>query len=74
MDPKERARVEAFMRTRLGASTLSIRPRPRKNDSAEVYIGDEFVGVLSKDEEDGELCYHFAMTILELDLEENEGS
>jgi hypothetical protein len=50
-----------------------VRTRPRKNDSAEVYLNDEFLGVLSKDDEDGELCYHFAMTILDLDLEEGAG-
>jgi hypothetical protein len=33
-------------------------------------VNDEFLGVLSKDEEDGELCYHFNMTILDIDLEE----
>jgi hypothetical protein len=66
---EERARVEAYMRRLLGAKTISVRPRPRKNDSAEVYVGDEFAGVLSRDEDDGELAYHFTMTILDIDLE-----
>lgn len=70
MDPEERARVETYLRTRFGAPKLEVRTRPRKNDSAEVYLNDEFLGVLSKDDEEGELCYHFAMTILDLDLEE----
>ncbi|MBI1251020.1 MAG: DUF3126 family protein [Alphaproteobacteria bacterium] len=71
MDPKERARIEAYLKGRLGAKSLQVRARPRKDDSAEVYVEDEFLGVLSRDEEDGELCYHFAMTILDIDLEEN---
>lgn len=71
MDPQERARVETYLRTRFGAPKLEVRTRPRKTDSAEVYLNDEFLGVLSKDDEDGELCYHFAMTILDLDLDEN---
>lgn len=70
MDPQERARVEAYMKTRFGAPKLSIRARPQKKDSAEVYIGEEFAGVLSRDDEDGELCWHFTMTILEGDLDE----
>ena len=70
MNPQERARVEKYLRTRFNAPALEVRTRPRKDDSAEIYLNGEFLGVLSRDDEDGELCYHFAMTILELDLEE----
>jgi hypothetical protein len=70
LDPKERTRVETYLRKTFNAPKLELRTRPKKDDSAEVYINDEFLGVLSKDEEDGELCYHFNMTILDLDLEE----
>jgi len=69
MNDKERAKVEAHLRARFGNAKIEVRSRPRKTDSAEVYIGDEFAGVLSRDDEDGDLCYHFAMTILEVDLE-----
>lgn len=70
MKSEERAKVEAYLRNRFSNKQIEVRVRPRKTDSAEVYIGEEFVGVLSKDEEEGELCYHFTMTILDLDLEE----
>lgn len=68
---EERAKVERYLRERFANKQIEIRVRPRKTDSAEVYIGEEFVGVLSKDEEEGELCYHFTMTILDLDLEDS---
>ena len=48
--------------------TLSVRPRPNKRDSAEVYIGDEFLGVIFRDDEDGEVSYDFNMAILDIDL------
>lgn len=70
MDPTERARVEAYLKSRLGAAKLVVKARPQKKDSAEVYIGDEFAGVISRDDEDGELCWHFTMTVLEGDLDE----
>ena len=54
---------------RFAAPTITVRKRPQKDDSAEVYIGDEFIGVISKDEEEGELSYHFSMAILDIDLE-----
>ena len=39
-----------------------------KTDSVEVVVGDEFIGVIFKDTEDGETTYHFEMAILEMDL------
>lgn len=71
MTKDERARVEAYLRRRFGAKTLEVRSRPQKDDSAEVYIGEEFTGVISKDEDEGELAYHFTMTILDFDLDED---
>jgi hypothetical protein len=44
-------------------------PRPKKDDSAEVYVGEEFIGVLFVDDEDDERCYNFQMAILAADLE-----
>ena len=40
-------------------------PRPKKDDSAEVYIGEEFIGVLFVDDEDDDRSYNFQMAILE---------
>ena len=70
MKVTERANVERYLRTRFGNPNIEVRARPKKDDSAEVYLNGEFLGLISRDDEDGELCDHFAMTILELDLEE----
>ena len=69
MEPQELVRVQTYLRKIFGAKTLSVRARPKVKDSAEVYVGDEFVGTLTRDEDDGELCYQFQMAILEMDLE-----
>jgi hypothetical protein len=45
-------------------------PRPKKDDSAEVYLGEEFIGVLFVDDEDDERSYNFQMAILATDLGE----
>ena len=63
-------RVQAYLRKVFANKTGSVRARPKIKDSAEVYVGEEFVGTLTRDEEEGELCYQFQMAILELDLEE----
>ncbi len=66
---EELKRVEAYMRKVFGARGIEVRGRQKAADAAEVYLGDEFLGVVSKDTEDGEVCFQFNMTILDIDLE-----
>ena len=68
MNPTEMNRIQTYLRKTFNNEAVEVRARPKKKDSAEVYIGDEFVGVLYRDDEDGELSYQFQMAILELDL------
>ena len=65
----ELKRVEAYMRKVFGNRGIQVRGRQKAADAAEVYLGDEFLGVVSKDTEDGEVCFQFNMTILDIDLE-----
>ena len=69
MDVQEIRKVETYLRKVFGNARIRVVPRPRKEDSAEVYIGEEFVGVLSVDDEDEDRSYNFDMAILESDLE-----
>ncbi len=69
MDRKEIQKLETFFRTKFKLPTIEIRQRPKKDGSAEVYIGDEFIGVLFRDDDDGDLSYNFTMAILDIDLE-----
>ncbi|NJM30263.1 MAG: DUF3126 family protein [Rhizobiales bacterium] len=69
MKPDEIAKLTKFLRGKFAVTDLTVRKRPQKDDSAEVYIGEEFVGVIFRDDEDGELSYNFSMAILEIDLD-----
>ncbi len=69
MDRKEILKLEKYFQQRFNLPSVTVRQRPQKNDSAEVYIGDEFVGVVYRDDEDGDLSYNFTMAILDIDLE-----
>lgn len=69
MNNDELNRLQAFMRRRFNDNALTVRGRPNKEDSAEVYIGEEFVGVVTRDDEDEDLSYDFHMAILDLDLD-----
>lgn len=65
--PEEIRKLEAYLKRNLNQS-LVVKARPRKDDSAEVYLEDEFLGVIYKDEDEGELSYNFSMAILDIDL------
>lgn len=69
MDQKEIQRLEAYLRRAFKSPTIAVKARPRKDDSAEVFIGEEFIGILFVDEEDGERSYNFNMAILDIDLD-----
>jgi hypothetical protein len=69
LDRQEILKLEAFFRKRFNMPSMEVRQRPQKNDSAEVYIGDEFIGVVYRDDEDGDLSYNFTMAILDIDLD-----
>jgi hypothetical protein len=60
-------RIEKYLRNLFRLDTITIIERPQA-DSVEVHIGGEFIGVIFKDEEDGEVSYAFNMAILEMDL------
>lgn len=70
MNKDELARLQAYLRKTLGSPKLTVRARPKKTDSAEVYIDEEYIAIVYKEEEDGELSYQFQMAILDIDLEE----
>ena len=68
MTIEELKKIERYLRRLLGNETIAVKARPRKDDSAEVFVGEEFVGVIYRDDEDEELSYNFSMAILDYDL------
>lgn len=68
MQADEIKKLDVFFKKTFNMENISVRGRPQKHDSAEVYMGDEFLGVIYKDEEEGELSYNFSMAILDMDL------
>ena len=70
MKPEEIRKIEAYLRKKFELPRLSVKARPRQEDSAEVYIGEEFIGVVFRDDEDEDLSWNFQMAILEIDLDE----
>lgn len=70
MNVQEVRKLDSYLKRLFGNQRIRVVPRPKKDDSAEVYIGEEFVGVLFVDDEDDERSYQFQMAILDTDLDE----
>jgi hypothetical protein len=66
--PEELKKLDSYFKRTFRNTELVVKARPRKDDSAELYLGDEFLGLIYKDEDEGELSYNFSMAILEMDL------
>ncbi len=70
MSPQEIARIQRYLRRIFDNNRISLKRRDRMEDSVEVLIDDEFIGVIYRDDEEGEVSYAFNMAILEMDLPE----
>lgn len=68
MTPNDTARVQAYLQSKFNNNMFRLVRRPQAPDSVEVFLGDEFIGVVYKDDDEGELSFSFTMCMLEEDL------
>ena len=68
MKPNEIARVESYLKQTFKSPGIKVAAPKKAGAPIEVYVGDEFIGVLHRDEEDGEVSYALHITILDEDL------
>ena len=70
MTRDEILKLETYLKRVVRLPEIQVRQRPQKDDSAEVYIGEEFIGVMFRDDDDeDETAYQFQMAILDFDLQ-----
>lgn len=67
MNKEEILRLEAYLKEKMHPG-FRVLARKETDDSVEVYLGAEFLAVVYKDDEDGEVSYQFTMTILKEDI------
>jgi hypothetical protein len=65
--------LNEFIKIVFNSTTVEVRKRPNKSDSAEIYKGEEFLGVLYDDDGNSDGMQIFNMAILDIDLEDNDG-
>ncbi|MGB0719582.1 MAG: DUF3126 family protein, partial [Bdellovibrionales bacterium] len=66
--PEEVSRLQAYMEAKFKTKGFALKMREKAKDSVEVLLNGEFIGVIYKDEDEGETSYDFNMAILDIDL------
>lgn len=64
----ELVRLQTYLRERLGSKTLSVRARGKLKDSAEVFVGEDSIAIITAEAS----SYQYQMAILDIDLEDVE--
>jgi hypothetical protein len=70
MTPAETKSLEKYLRKTFNLEAIEVKKRAKKDDSVEVFVREEFIGVIYKDDEDNEVTYQFQMAILADDLKD----
>ena len=68
MNAIETDKVQAYLQSKFSNTNIRLLRRPQANDSVEVMLANEFIGLVYKDEDEGEISYQFQMCIIEEDL------
>ncbi len=68
MTRSETLRVQRYLREKFGNEEFIVKERRPSDGTAEVFIGDEFIAVVYRDEDEGEISFALHMSILDEDL------
>ena len=60
--------LTAYLQRKFDNQSIRVVTRPKKMDSVEAYIGDEFLGVLFVENEKGRRSYILELPILDVDI------
>jgi len=69
VDKEEIQRLQTYLREKFGNDAIHILEQSRQDNSVEVNLGEEFIGIIYRDDEDGDISYAFQMAILDIDLQ-----
>ena len=68
MTQAELAAVQAHLRRLFANQRITLLAPQRRNASVEMRVGEEFVGTVHRDEEDGDVSYSISIVVLAEDL------
>ena len=68
MTPNEVIRLQTYLRKLFANDKIAIVAPKKKGAPVEILVGQEFIGVVHRDEDEGEVSYALQISILEEDL------
>lgn len=68
MTSEEIRKLEDYLKNKFRNEAINLKKRAKDEDSVEVYLGAEFIAVIYKDEDEGEVSYDMNMAILAMDV------
>jgi hypothetical protein len=69
LSQQEREKIQIYLQQLFWNPEITLKPGAGNDAPAEVYIGKEFVGVVYKNDDDGEISYDWNMSILQDDID-----
>ncbi len=74
MTSEEIRKLEDYLKNKFRNEAINLKKRAKDEDSVEVYMGAEFIAVIYKDEDEGEVSYDMNMAILAMDVNGGTGA
>jgi len=68
IEAEEMGQLKAHLERTFKCNDLTVKKREKANDSIEVMVNGEFIGLIYKIVDEGETSYSFEMAILDIDL------
>ena len=66
---QEMEKIQTYLQQLFWNPEITLRAGTGHDAPAEVYVGKEFIGVVYKNSDDGEISYDWNMSILQEDIE-----
>ncbi len=69
LSAEEMMKVQTYLQQLFWNPEITLQPGEGKDAPAEVFVGKEFIGVVYKNDDDGDISYDWNMSILQEDIE-----
>lgn len=70
MNAEELKKLETYLKKLFNSEAIELRRAPKVQDMVELHKGEEFLGTIYRDAEDGDVSYQVNLAILDIDLDE----
>jgi hypothetical protein len=69
LTPEENEKIQIYLQQLFWNPEINVGPGQGKDAPSEVCVGKEFIGVIYKNDDDGDISYDWNMSILPEDIE-----